>query len=255
MTLLDGGDDVYLAGQEWYRVNPATKAVTNLGPGLRIDGATAWDGIHYYVSAHAPLAGVSQKDGCFYRFSVDPSKAGGTRPATHVLVDVTAVKKIIHTGRETHFLAAGGTVSFFDTAPSGRWAYVLPHNPITQREMLATSVQDALALAMENMKELSADEKDRLKALPRFPRQAYMSPEETKPLREMFANYLKASPADQPKAAEPIFAAAELSAKKQDAVLSNYVKSARSALSPQNWKKLCEQTPGLYEEVETFFPR
>lgn len=250
--LIDVGGQGYLAGQEWYRADLTTGAVTNLGRGLVCNGEPVWSHVFYYGSAHAPLAAISQKDGCFYRFSTDPAKPGAIRPRLPHIEQSPQKVTVLH-DRTTNFIN-GGTVSFFDDKPSEFPNYTLHGSALVARQQVARSVEGILAGPFRQKVKLAPEEADKFGRLPRRSPPMSVPREDHKRLQELFAAYAKAPQDEKEKFAEPLYAAAEEVGKRNDQALRDYVRSVRSAMTPEHWKQFCDEAPGLADEIEAYFP-
>jgi hypothetical protein len=68
------GDLFYIAGERWYRFDPKSLKVNDVGPGLQIAGVAVENGVSYAISAHYGLCAFSASEGCFHPFSLDPAK-------------------------------------------------------------------------------------------------------------------------------------------------------------------------------------
>jgi WD domain, G-beta repeat len=78
-TLLSLSGRLLLAGERWFRIDPRTMEIVDMGPGLRHGGQLITSDIDYLVSAHLGLAAFSKADNCFYRISVDPAHPAAVR--------------------------------------------------------------------------------------------------------------------------------------------------------------------------------
>jgi WD40 repeat protein len=109
---------VYLPGQTWFQLSPATRQALRLGPGLRsADGvALHGDGVTYYASAAMnSLAAFAPLDGCIYRISTDPTHPAPLRATLEPVLPVTALPKegrVIFGPDRTSFECGGGLLEF-----------------------------------------------------------------------------------------------------------------------------------------------
>jgi hypothetical protein len=109
---------LYLPGRNWFQLNPATRKILRLGPGLRsVDGvALHRDGIYYYASASMnSLAAFSPLDGCVYRISADLTHAGPTRATMDPPAAAAALQpegRVTFGPDRTSFECGGGLLEF-----------------------------------------------------------------------------------------------------------------------------------------------
>jgi hypothetical protein len=109
---------LYLPGRNWFQLDPATRKILRLGPGLRsVDGvALHHDGIYYYASASMnSLAAFSPLDGCVYRISADlthprPTRATMDPPAAPAPLPPEG--RVIFGPDRTSFECGGGLLEF-----------------------------------------------------------------------------------------------------------------------------------------------
>lgn len=256
VTLLESDRGVVVAGQEWTRFDAATRRMTNLGPGLRIDAGPVWSNITYYNSSHHPIAAISQRSGMYYRFSVDPQKPLANRPRAEAVNPAPVVDQIITVGTITQYFSGPGSLTFSGPRFAPRDIGALPGNPMRARIRIATQLSNvAKHVASGDTVPLIAAERLALQAVLPVSSAALPTQVDISRLEAAHAACEKATPSEALKAAQPLFAAAAEAGRRYERSLIQYVSSMRAAVSPATWKRVCDEAPGLHEEIETFFPR
>lgn len=129
----------YLPGAVWHRLDPSTKVVTQMGPGVRVEGkpVDAWPSamsgdIAYFVSARWGMSAISAVDHAVYRLSADPAhfrSDRGTLDAVEPTVPVPNEGRVMFGPDRAAFERGGGLLKF-----EANVLKVFPHGSSAVRE-------------------------------------------------------------------------------------------------------------------------
>jgi hypothetical protein len=246
------GDQVYLPGQRWHRIDPRSWEVEDVGPGLRVDGNLADREVQYYVSGvlGGPAAYVTEA-GRIYAISVDPAHPRKI-PAT---LDPPRGKPIPPDGvvefakNQTIFYCGQGALRFSKGKIAGNFNVDFPYrNPKADLDAEAArveSIRSRNARRIGNDQErvgLSDDQVRRIGAYRGRPG-GPPGPDAAK-LAALFQAWEAAAPGPaRDEAARPLFAAARAAGDWDAQGKRDYIAGMREIDTPRQWKLLNYEIP------------
>ena len=247
------GDQLYLPGKRWHRIDPRTFAVEDIGPGLRIDGALAEQQASYFLSAVEGPAAFVALGGRLFRFSVDPAHPCGTAATLDVLTrgkPLPADGAVDYPRGQTVFYCGQGAVRFTNhKLVQGYYGLSYPYaNPKADLDAEAARAESIRSRCLGRVRSdrervgLTDDQVRRLAAYrgrqggPPLP-----TPAEVEPL---FAKWEAAAPGPaRDEAAKPLFAAARAAGEADAWGKREYIAGLREIVTPRQWKLLNYEIP------------
>ena len=247
-------DQLYLAGNEWYRIDPVTRLVHHLGPGLRSDNGTlVGNQAAYYASARYGLAAFSPAEACFYRISTDPAHPApvhATRSPLEPLPALPGDKGVIEYSDNCLIFRCGlGELVFRD-------GKLLTQNELRRPNVAVLLKERELGLPSEDLSAVfhrltSSTEQERIGLLPAqaekvWPLASHKLPQPDEPrLNKLFAAWIAAAnDAEKEHATAILFDEARAQGERWSKDEDDYLRQVRGLLSPRQWQLIRYEDPG-----------
>jgi hypothetical protein len=244
------GDQVYLPGKRWHRIDPRTLAVEDIGPGLRINGALAEEEAQYFVSGVLGPAAFSVETGRLYRFSVDPSHPLATAatldppPPGKPIPPEGAVEFVKD---QTVFYCGDGALRFANGKLVLDFRVAFPYrNPWAE---LDAEVDRTRAILRRLSDRMGAGERvglsrEQVQRMGVTPRRDGPKGIDMKQVQAQYAAWEAAAPgAAKDEAAKPLLAAARAAGEWEGALNRDFMARVREVATPRQWKLMNYQIP------------